>query len=149
LAIYVGDSTSFTRIGCNVSAAGAGGTVARLGIYNVSVQSNRRIEPGSLLVDAGTVSVATTGDKEIVIAQTLERGFYFLAISSDGTPTMFRPSTSGIGITPVIDQSASPASVAGINLTVALADGAAALVDPAPAPDALRILAHSFAMLRF
>ena len=79
---FVGKGETFTRIGINVNT-GAGGTNARLGIYNV--------EDGvvsTLVLDAGTVSTATGGDKEITISQTLSAGLYLLVAVSDGTPEL-------------------------------------------------------------
>jgi len=64
---------TYTKIGVNVSVLGVGN--ARLGIY-----SNNSGIPGSLILDAGTVSVSTTGDKEITISQVLASGWYFLVL---------------------------------------------------------------------
>jgi hypothetical protein len=74
------ETWSPTRIGINVTTAVAG-TIARLGIYNdVGGQPG-----GSPLLDAGTVSLATTGEKEIVISPTLPAGVYWLALAKDST----------------------------------------------------------------
>ena len=59
----------------------------RLGIYN----ANAGLTPGTLVLDAGTVSVATTGIKAITLNQALKKGYYFLSVVSDGTPTLMRP----------------------------------------------------------
>lgn len=67
------------RIACNIGTGAAGN--ARLGIYNHDVTTGL---PGSLLLDAGTVDVSTTGGKEIVISQALAaRTLYWLVYLSD------------------------------------------------------------------
>lgn len=71
--IFVAEETTYIRISISVIAAVAGAE-CRLGIYDWDAG-----QPQSLIVDAGTVSAATTGEKEIVIAETLTRGYYFLA----------------------------------------------------------------------
>lgn len=74
-------TTTFTRIGINVTTGAAGN--ARLGIYN--------FENGvatTLVLDAGTVSTATTGDKEVIISQELPPGIYCVAVIFDATPTV-------------------------------------------------------------
>ena len=50
------------------------GNAARLGIYNDSTGT-----PGSLVLDAGTISQTGTGAKEITISQSLSPGWYWLA----------------------------------------------------------------------
>lgn len=57
------------------------GRTARLCIYsNVAGQDY----PGALVLDAGTVSIATTGVKSIVISQSLPAGTYWLGIVTNG-----------------------------------------------------------------
>ena len=46
-------------------------------------------DPGDLIVDAGTASVASTGIKEIAITETLDPGLYWLAIVSDSSVAKF------------------------------------------------------------
>jgi hypothetical protein len=52
---------TWTKIGCHVSVLGAGN--ARLGIYAFQAGV-----PASLILDAGTIDVSTTGDKEVSIS---------------------------------------------------------------------------------
>lgn len=94
--VYVPTTDTYTRIGCNVTAGGTGGTAARLGIYTVGTNGN----PDTLVLDAGTVAVDSTGVKEIVISQSLTKGLYYAAWISDGTPTVTTLNTVGglIGI---------------------------------------------------
>ena len=74
--------TTFTRIGIQVTSAL--GTNARLGIYNAANGI-----PTSLLLDCGTVSTASIGEKEATISQTLNVGFYFLAVVADANVTVY------------------------------------------------------------
>lgn len=71
--IYVSRTTSYDRIALWVDAEHGAGS-ARLGIYN----ADDDLQPSSLVCDAGTVNVGSAGAKEIVIAQTLDEGYYFL-----------------------------------------------------------------------
>ena len=77
------ETRAFDRISIQVTTAGAAGKLARLGIYSDSGGL-----PGALVLDAGTVSVASTGGKEININQTLTPGWYWLVCLSDGTPIL-------------------------------------------------------------
>ena len=89
--LVVARNITVDRIAFEVTGAGAGGTTARMGIYN----NGTNLYPGTLLLDAGTVSVASTGIKAITIAQALPKGIYFLALVSDGTPTIRAVNQSG------------------------------------------------------
>jgi hypothetical protein len=77
------------RIGCLVTVAAGAGSLGRLGIYYSSLTD---CYPGALLLDAGTVSVASTGNREITISQTIAEGIYWLAYLADtvvtSAPTM-------------------------------------------------------------
>lgn len=85
---YVGP-TGFPadRISIDVTGSAAGN--ARLGVYAMHATN---FEPGALLLDAGTVSVSTTGVKTITIAQTFtaEPPHYliWLALLTDVIPTI-------------------------------------------------------------
>jgi hypothetical protein len=81
LPFFVRKKTTFTRIGIQVVVLG--GTSARLGIYNAANGI-----PTSLLLDCGTISTASSGEKEATISQSLNTGFYFLAFVADGTPVI-------------------------------------------------------------
>ncbi|GAI99272.1 unnamed protein product, partial [marine sediment metagenome] len=95
IPIFVPETTTYIGIGIFVGVSAAG-KLARLGIYEWDNGS-----PGALILDAGTVSVGTALGKAIIIAQTLPRGYYFLAIVSDGTPQL-RAQDLGDGcVTPV------------------------------------------------
>lgn len=78
----VRSTTIFTRIGVNVITTGVG-TAGRLGIYNIA-----NGYPTTLVLDAGTVSLGTTGIKEITVSQTLTPGIYAMVFIANGAATM-------------------------------------------------------------
>ncbi len=77
-SLYVPTPRAIDRIGCSVSTAGTGGHVARLGIYNSDPATGL---PTTVLIDAGTVAVDTTGIKEIAVAATLH-GLHWLGLTA-------------------------------------------------------------------
>jgi hypothetical protein len=83
----VTDTTTFTRIGINVTTLSTGS--ARLGIYNFA-----NAAPTTLVSDCGTVAVTGTGEKEITISQSLAAGAYALVVLCDGTPIVRRGGTN-------------------------------------------------------
>lgn len=84
-------STTFDRIGCEVTTAAASSTI-RLGIY-----ADNGGKPGALIVDGGTVDSSSISVKEVVINQTLAAGTYWLAFCAQGgTPTVRGRSASGV-----------------------------------------------------
>ena len=91
--IAITKRTTFTRIGIQVSTAGAAGANIRLGIYNNSTNH----QPGTLVLDAGEIDASTTGTKEITISQSLRPGLYWLAAANE-----LAPSVNGYGVTDII-----------------------------------------------
>jgi len=81
MPFIVGGNETFTRIGINVTTLSAGN--ARLGIYNFVDGV-----PTTLVLDAGTVSTGSTGEKEATISQALSQGVYALVAIFDATPTL-------------------------------------------------------------
>jgi hypothetical protein len=73
---------TYATINIAVTTLAAASSI-RLGIY-----SDTNGAPDALVVDAGTVSSATTGGKSITINQALTAGWYWLALVSNGTPTV-------------------------------------------------------------
>ena len=133
IPIYLERSTTFTGIGLDVITLAAG-AVVRLGIYAAIFDGDGQLIPDMLTLDAGTVSVATTGEKTIVIAETLAAGWHFLAISSDGAPVMIAPSDSGEMGAPTTAYRTTINQFGNQLFSVTVADGAAALPDPATTP---------------
>lgn len=146
IPIYVSHDQTFTGIGIYVSAATPPGFIARLGIYN-TVNGF----PASLNLDAGTVSVATTGDKIIVLSHPLGRGLYNLAIVTNHVPTLGGPSVS-LAISPA-PTGFSGGGVLGGNLVLSAASGqggapVGGLPDPAPTPSMTLASNNAFVALR-
>jgi hypothetical protein len=81
--IYVSRTTSYDRIGLWVQSEVVG--LARLGIYNADAD----LQPSSLVLDAGTVDLSTTGAKELTIDQDLDEGYYFLVAVANAVATMY------------------------------------------------------------
>ena len=75
-------ATTWDRIAFYVNAQA--GQKVRLGIYN----NGTNLTPGTLLLDAGEVTLSGTGQQEITISQALVKGLYWVALVSDGTPTL-------------------------------------------------------------
>lgn len=70
------------RIAISMVTAGSASSTASIGIYNHDYATN---QPSDLLLDAGSVSIDTTGVKSIVINQELEQGAYWLSINHNST----------------------------------------------------------------
>jgi hypothetical protein len=86
--IYIGNAVTLTSIGINVTGAGAGGTVIRLGIYS-DIVDTRGGYPGNLLLDAGTVAGDSVAFVSTAISQAVAPGLYWLAcVAQGGTPTV-------------------------------------------------------------
>ena len=133
--IFVERSTTFNKIGCRVTVLAAG-KVVRMGIYEADISSGRST-PGALVLDAGTVAVGAVGEKAIAINETLARGHYWLALGSDGAPTL-NTLDKTLNIQGPVSGGNSVLSggfVTGLQVTVA--NGAAAFTDPATVPDGL------------
>jgi hypothetical protein len=76
--IWIFETGSFDRIACRTGGTFSGSGVMRLGIY-----SNNNGQPGTLVLDAGTVSpTAANTNYEITIDQSLSPGLYWLCTVS-------------------------------------------------------------------
>jgi hypothetical protein len=73
--IFLSGAT-YTKLGIEVTTLASGN--ARLGIY-----ANNAGVPDTQIVDAGTVSTGTTGEKSITISEVLTAGWYWLALICD------------------------------------------------------------------
>ena len=74
----VASEISITLLVLNVQTAATTGN-ARLGIYRAA----KTWQPSSLVLDAGTVSIATTGRKTISVTQSLVPDRYLLALKTE------------------------------------------------------------------
>ena len=81
--ILISQSTTFDRMSIFTNSVTGSALTARLGIYS----SNSNNQPSSLVLDAGTLTVAvgTYGRTDITINQTLTPGIYWLAYCQQGT----------------------------------------------------------------
>lgn len=90
----VGASGSYQAIGCEVATAGSAGAVVRLGIFASDAAGSM---PGTLILDAGTVTADTGGGKQITgLSQALSAGVYWLAACNQvaGGGVLLRAGTS-------------------------------------------------------
>jgi len=81
---------TYTTIGIEVTTF-AGSTNARLGIYKDKYLESGSAEggyPSELVTDCGVISTGANGAQPISISQALDAGWHWLAIVSDGTPTL-------------------------------------------------------------
>ena len=151
IPIYVHRTTTYDRISIYVDTLDAG-KLMRLGIYEAT-SGVTGLLPGALVLDAGTVSIGTTGIKEINISQELTEGFYYLAFVGD--------SSVARGYSPDKEKAISP-PVGGIANVVNTDMGdtmqqtsdqvamvAGGLGDPAPAPEyAVDVVGRGIVLLR-
>lgn len=97
IPFLVARSMTFDRIAIQVTTLADPSNI-RLGIYN----DGTNLYPGTLLLDAGVVSGATTGVKAITISQALTKGLYWLALVSDATPILYSTNPGGdVGSNPL------------------------------------------------
>lgn len=113
------------RIGVWITAGGTAGSVVRLGLYDTDTSTG---DPGSLLVDGGTVDTTGTGFKEVTVSTTVTAGLLWIAAVaqvavpdwihtgsypciwiSETTPTNFIPGGYGeAGVSGSLPSSATP-----------------------------------------
>ena len=128
-AIYFLAARNMTvdRIACEVSAQA--GQKIRMGIY----QNGTNLAPGALLLDAGEITLSATGIQALTINQALTKGIYFMAIVSNGAPTI-KSAISYRGSIPVIGVRSS--SFSNTQMGWSGAHTYAALPDPFGTPTA-------------
>ena len=76
-------AVSIDRIGTYCSAGGGSGKLFRFLIHQ-DVDGT----PGPIILDAGTTSANSTGDREITVSKALPLSRVWLCIVSDGTPSV-------------------------------------------------------------
>lgn len=87
----VSEATTFDQICMTVGTVAEATKVARLGIYKCE-----RGVPTTLVLDAGTVSLGTTGQKSLTISQTLQPGVYFLVCTTNATTANARAVSANV-----------------------------------------------------
>lgn len=87
---------AFDRIGAEVTVAGTGSTVFRLGIWRMANDGF----PGELILDAGTINGTSATEQLITISQTLDFGWVWLGAAAQtvtGSPTL-RSAANGMAV---------------------------------------------------
>jgi len=140
MPIYVPESVSYDRIGFNCAVGDGAAGLADLRIFAWTAGV-----PGALVLSAGTVSTNAAAAKEIVIAQTLTQGLYFLAIMVDQAPQLSGIASGHLQGMPVSGSSLANAA-GGINDFILYDD--AAYADPAGAVDGSLNQPYAFMRLR-
>jgi len=90
--LIVARAITIDRIAVYITAGGAGGSKARLAIYN----NGTNLYPGTLLLDAGEIAADGVGIIAATVAQALTKGLYWLVANSNSTPTVKRVTTGQI-----------------------------------------------------
>ncbi len=124
--IFVSEETTFIRVGCEVTTAGAGGSTLEIRLF-----AWEDGVPGALIEDFGNVSLAAIAQVEIVISTTLARGYYFLAYrTATGVNAVLEvPLITASVVPPIPGLGVAPGGIARPLLGVT-----SAWADPAPAP---------------
>ncbi len=135
--IVVPLDTTYDRIGISVQTGDGAGGLADLRIFE-----DLNGVPGDLVLSAGTVSTNGAGAKEIVIAEALPAGRYFLAFRCDQTPTV----SAGTGFGP--GSSIDITNATNLPSASLLLFDDAAYADPAGATDGIQQNTFNFVRLR-
>ena len=83
LPIWVSRRQTITKLGLRVTTAA--GTNGRVGLYSDHPINSM---PHLLQADGGSVSTASTGDKEATVSVVVDPGLYWLVVVCDGAPTL-------------------------------------------------------------
>jgi hypothetical protein len=90
--IWVPSRTSFDRLACEISSAGAAGSLLRMAIYDSQWDG---VWPDKLVLDGnGALAADSVGGKEHAIAVTLQPGIYWLVVTNTGDVS-YRASIAG------------------------------------------------------
>ncbi len=92
--IWVTENRTFTSIAIGYVSSGITSGLAELGIYKANRFTG---QPTQLIVDAGSVSVSTTGTKSTTINVNLNSGMYYLALVSNSAPTLYSIISNNLG----------------------------------------------------
>ena len=95
--LIIARTMTFDRIAFDVNAQA--GEKVRVGIYN----DGDNLYPGTLVLDAGEVTLTAAQVEPIPIDLQLTRGFYWLAVISNGTPSLIgcQSRASPLGMLPI------------------------------------------------
>lgn len=82
--LYTPETVTLDRIICHTTGTFSGTATVRLGLY----QNNSSGQPGTLILDAGTVScTASTTQYTVTISQSVSAGLFWLAFNSQTNAT--------------------------------------------------------------
>lgn len=85
LPIFVETTTTIDQLAAEITTAAAAGKLLRLGLYRADTDWN----VSTLVVDGGTVAAdGSTGVRTFSVSAVLAPGRYFIAVTSDGGPTL-------------------------------------------------------------
>jgi hypothetical protein len=118
IPVNVDRNLTIDQLAINVTVAGGGGSLCRLGIYQDASSL-----PGTLLLDAGTVGTATIGLKTITVSQSLTPGRYWFAAVQQGAPTPAATYTTFTGASGAVPASNITSVISGryaVSITAAL-----------------------------
>lgn len=149
VAIRLLYARTFDEIVCEVTTQGSDPSVIRLGLYTAKKSADNLLTPDVLTADFGTVNARPAGVKAIAINQLVSAGVHLLCFSSDSTVVLnLKGMDAAQAIqTPVVGVGGSLGGLGSNIPFVILADGAAALTDPATAPTG--VVPMGFACLGF
>ena len=125
IPIFVPERTAYDRIAIYIFAGDGLGGLCELRLYNWAGGL-----PTTQVLAPGTVPTNLAGAQEIVIALTLERGYYFTALRGDQAPTLRGITPTGVGKCPspgfIVTNDGNGQRYVGETVTGALADPALA-----------------------
>ena len=139
IPIFVPERTLYDRIGVYVASGDGVGGAADLRIFR-SVGGL----PDILVLSAGALSTNASGAQELVISETLERGYYFLALRGDQAPSLRGMQSTGAVRTAVPGFQINNASA----ISFCVLDVTGAYADPARAPTGGLGAEYAFVKLR-
>jgi hypothetical protein len=90
-----------TTFAFTVTTGASAGKVARVGIYNIKSDGT----PGTLIVEptsGGAIAVDTTGTKTASFSQAMSAGWYYLALATDGAPTVSGTGADGLVVLGIV-----------------------------------------------
>lgn len=117
--LWIPHAATLDRISAEITTAGGAGVEAKLCLYGNDPATDL---PDALISDYGLIGVTPTGEKEIVISESLTRGLYWVGFAANGGVS-FR---SNVGSAPPVANMVSSLggtnrAVSGYRRTVSLA----------------------------
>lgn len=141
VAIFVSELTTYDKIGVYVDVAGIAGSAAEMRVYawNGGV-------PGAQVLNAGSVTTTTTGERSVDISLSLARGYYFLALRAGGNAYLSCPSAFYMGVQGPVAGLCTTGPLPGTTVNILKVTGT--MTDPARAPTGVTDCSFIFCCLR-